>query len=107
MWAFLKEYLYQNFVGFDQWANTRFNGSADETLSSRCYRTRFIPAYNRLRILIDILFFPFQGWNHCEKAYIKDVQGRHLPHMFFEDAIRMNIAFDRNKLGVLVELIPK
>lgn len=32
-------------------------------------------------------------------AYIKDVKGRQLPYKFFDDAIRMNVEFDRNKLG--------
>lgn len=32
-------------------------------------------------------------------AYIKDVKGRHLPYKFFDEAIQMNIEFDRSKLG--------
>lgn len=98
-WPWLREYCYQNFISVDQMVNTWFNGSADETFSSRCYRTRFIPFYNRMRIIIDAMFYPFQGPNHCENAYIKEVLGRQLPQRFYEDAIRMNIAFDDKHLG--------
>ncbi|ODT85359.1 MAG: hypothetical protein ABS69_00880 [Nitrosomonadales bacterium SCN 54-20] len=102
--AALKEYVYQWWIGLDQWINTWFGGSADETISSRCWRTRFIPSVNIARIVIDALFLPFQGPHHCENAYIKDVMGRHLPYRFYDEAIRMNLEFDRNKLGDQVEM---
>ena len=79
--------------------NTWLDGSADETFSSRCYRTRFIPLFNRLRIIVDFIFYPFQGPDHCMHAYEKEVLGRQLPQRFYEDAIRMNIAFDAARLG--------
>lgn len=104
-WPALKEYIYQNAISiFDQAPNTLLGGSADETISSRCYRTRFIPFFNRLRIIIDAGFYLFQGPNHCERAYIKEVLGRQLPQRFYEDAIRMNIAFDAAHLGPNIEM---
>lgn len=98
-WAWFKEYFYQNFIAVDQMVNVWLDGSADETFSSRCYRTRFIPFFNTLRIIIDFCFRPLQGPNHCENAYKKEVLGRQLPQRFYEDAIRMNIAFDAARLG--------
>lgn len=100
-WPWFREYGYQNFIAADQMVNVWFNGSADETFSSRCYRTRFIPFFNCSRIFVDLLFrfVLFQGADHCERAYIKEVLGRQLPQRFYEDAIRMNIAFDAAHLG--------
>lgn len=103
-WPWLKEYYYQNFIGWDQLGNVIFNGSADETLSSRCYRTRFIPRYNMLRIIIDTLFYPFQGPDHCMHAYEKEVLGRQLPNRFYDEAHAMNLRMDENKLGPNIEM---
>lgn len=105
MWAWIREYIYQNAISLlDQSLNTILGGSADETISSRCYRTRFIPFFNRLRIIIDFCFYPFQGPDHCMHAYIKEILGRQLPQRFYEDAIRMNIAFDAKRLGPNIEM---
>ena len=95
----LKEYGYQLFVASDQFLNVVFLGTADETFSSRCYRTRYIPFFYVAQKVVNVLFYPFQGPNHCENAYIKEVLGRHLSQRFYEDAIRMNIAFDAAHLG--------
>lgn len=105
-WAWFREYVYQNFIGWDQLVNVMANGSADETFSSRCYRTRFIPLFNRIRIVVDFVFqyVLLQGPEHCEHAYIKEVLGRQLPQRFYEDAIRMNIAFDAARLGPNIEM---
>ncbi len=67
-----------------------------------------MPEVDRWRVRIDWVFEHIlrQGPNHCENAYIKDVLGRHLPHRFFDEAIRMNLEFDRNKLGNLAG-VPK
>lgn len=101
-----REYGYQNFIAFDQMVNVWFDGSADETFSSRCYRTRFIPFFDKTRKFVDFLFqyILLQGPEHCEKAYIKEVLGRQLPQRFYEDAIRMNIAFDAARLGPNIEM---
>lgn len=106
-WPWFKEYLYQNAISIlDQAPNTLLGGSADETISSRTYRTRFIPFFSRLRVVIDFVFqyVLFQGPDHCERAYIKEVLGRQLPQRFYEDAIRMNIAFDAARLGRNIEM---
>jgi hypothetical protein len=98
-WPWLKEYAYQNFIAWDQLLNVMLGGSADETMSSRCYRMRFIPAYDVLQKGINILFYPLQGPDHCQRAYTKEILGRQEPQRFYEDAIRMNIAFDAARLG--------
>jgi hypothetical protein len=88
----LKEWIYQNFIVLDQWANAFFfGGSADETMSSRCYRLNHIKAYRALEVIINAGFRPFQGPEHCRNAYIKEVRGRQLPHDFFDKAILMGI----------------
>ena len=95
----MREWAYQVFIGLDQFANTLLNGSADETISSRCFRLNHIEVYRIAEKFVDCLFFPFQGWDHCRNAYIKEVSGRHLPSKFYELAVQMNIEYDREKLG--------
>ena len=100
----LKEYGYQLFIALDQGLNVVFLGTADETFSSRCYRTRYIPFFNAAQKVVNAVFYPFQGPGHCENAYIKEVLGRHLSQRFYEDAIRMNIAFDAAHLGTDIRM---
>lgn len=97
----VKEYGYQNSIGIDQLLNTICNGSADETLSSRCWRTRFLPHIERWRVRIDWFFQHVlrQGPDHCKNTYIKEVLGRQLPYRFYDEAIAMNIRFDNEHLG--------
>ena len=71
----LKEYGYQLFIALDQGLN-----------------------------VVNAIFYPFQGPGHCENAYIKEVLGRHLSQRFYEDAIRMNIAFDAAHLGTDIRM---
>ena len=99
----MREWLYQTTVGIDQFFNALTGGSADETLSSRCYRMgAYRKSYRAAELFINGLFYLIEGWGHCKTSYIKDVQGRQLPHKFFDEAVRMNIEFDRDKLGVMV-----
>lgn len=99
MLSYVREYLYQVFIALDQMVNVLTGGSADETMSSRCYRMRFIPFYDGLQKAINVMFYPLQGSDHCMHAYLKEILGRQLPQRFYEDAIRMNIAFDAAHLG--------
>ena len=101
MW---KEWLYQVFIGLDQFVNTLLMGSADETISSRCFRLNHIRAYRAAEIFVNVLFFPFQGPGHCRNAYIKEILGRQLPYEFYDLAVAMNIQYDKDKLGDLVEM---
>ena len=45
---------------------------ADETLSSRCGRLAHRYPYKFWRAVIDPIFRPFQGPNHCANAYKKE-----------------------------------
>jgi hypothetical protein len=104
MWDLFKEWAYQVFIAVDQFINTLLGGSADETMSSRCFRMNYIRTYRYLEIFVNVLFLPFQGTDHCKHAYEKEVLGRQLPQRFYEDAIRMNIAFDAARLGPNIEM---
>lgn len=67
----------QVLIAFDQLINTLFNGWADETFSSRCWRwhrdgKRSWPMY-----MVDALF-----WSkcHCLDSYVSERDRVHLPH---------------------------
>jgi hypothetical protein len=104
MWAWIKEYVYQNFISLDQSVNTLLGGSADETMSSRCFRLDHIPAYRVLEAIVNVIFYPFQGPDHCKHAYEKEVLGRQLPTKFYDDAIEMNLQYDADNLGPNIKL---
>lgn len=70
--------IMQVLIAIDQLANTIFNGYADETLSSRAYRRQHKNKFWKYgRIFIDSLFF----WQkeHCYKAYLSELNRKHLP----------------------------
>jgi hypothetical protein len=75
----LKEWVYQVWIAIDQTLNAIHGGYADETMSARCGRLGGRWPYRLYRPVIDALFYPFQGPNHCVNAYAKERQGRHLP----------------------------
>jgi hypothetical protein len=104
MWAGFKEWIYQNFISLDQSVNTLLGGSADETMSSRCYRLDHIPTYRILEAIVNVIFYPFQGPDHCTHAYQKEILGRQLPTKFYDLAIEMNLQYDKDKLGPHIEL---
>lgn len=98
------EWIYQNSIALDQSVNTFLKGSADETMSCRCYRLNHIRAYRVLEIGINVLFHPFQGPRHCERAYIKEILGRSLPYKFFDRATAMNLQYDKDHLGDQIQM---
>lgn len=104
MWRLFKEWVYQVTIALDQFVNTLLGGSADETMSSRCFRLDHIATYRALESGINFIFMPFQGPHHCEHAYMKEVLGRQLPYKFYDLAIEMNIQYDKDKLGDKVEI---
>jgi hypothetical protein len=71
--------LYQLFIAFDQLCNVVLGNPfsaetwADETVSSRCGRLGHRYPYKIFRVLLDALFYPFQGPNHCWNAYQKEL----------------------------------
>lgn len=66
-------------IGFDQLANAITGGWPDETLSSRCGRLGHRYPYKAWKAIIDTLFEPFQGPNHCRNAYLKEKSRYHFP----------------------------
>jgi hypothetical protein len=104
MWRLFKEWVYQVTIALDQQANAILGGSADETMSSRCFRLDHIPTYRVLEKMVNVLFRPFQGPDHCKHAYEKEVLGRQLPYKFYDLAIEMNLQYDKDKLGDKVEV---
>ena len=75
----MKQYLLYNAIAVDQLINTLLNGSPDETLSSRAYRTEQQGKYfgKFFRPLIDLLFW-FDK-NHCKGAYLAEINKLQLP----------------------------
>lgn len=97
----VKEQIYQVVVALDQTLNALTGGMADETISSRCFRLNHKKTYRVAEILINLLFFPFDGWNHCEQSYITEVMGRHLPTKFYDLAYEMNLEFDIRRAALV------
>lgn len=76
--------ILQLFIALDQLINVLTNPFseetwADETLSSRCGRLGHRYPYKAWRILIDAIFRPFQGPNHCVNAMNKEKSHYNLP----------------------------
>lgn len=79
-----KHGLLQLFIAFDQLLNVISNPFsnqtwADETISSRCGRLGNRYPYKLYKVVIDTLFYPFQGPGHCITAYKKEKQRYNLP----------------------------
>jgi hypothetical protein len=72
-----KHGLLQLFIAFDQLINVLANPFstetwADETISSRCGRLGHRYPYKVYQVVINVIFWPFQGPNHCANAYKKE-----------------------------------
>lgn len=80
----IKHGLIQLFIAFDQLVNVITNPFseqtwADETISSRCGRLGHRYPYKFYKVIIDAMFRPFQGPNHCVNAYKKELTRYHFP----------------------------
>lgn len=80
----IKNYALHNLLAIDQLFNTILGGYADETLSSRAWRSY---AKNKIfglifRPTIDLLFF-FEN-DHCYNAYISELRRKQMPSEFQE-----------------------
>ena len=76
-----RKYLHQLLIAIDQLLNTLLAGYADETLSSRAYRSQHDKLrWKIVRIILDGLFF----WEkeHCKNAFISELKQGHLPSIF-------------------------
>lgn len=81
----IKLYIYFILIGIDQLLNTIFMGAPDETISARCYRNRDKVVWNTLMSILNLIFYPFDGDNHCQQAYENELKRLQLP-----DEYRMN-----------------
>jgi hypothetical protein len=73
-------YFRNNLIAIDQLLNTATGGHPDETLSSRTGReAKNSKFWRALEIVIDAMFHPFQGPNHCWNAYLKEMTRYHFP----------------------------
>lgn len=80
----IKHGLFQLFIAFDQLFNVLLSPFsletwADETISSRCGRLIHRYPYKFYAAVIDLLFHPFQGPNHCVNAYQKELTRYQFP----------------------------
>lgn len=66
------EYVRNVAIGLDQMANCILFGYPDETLSARCGRLIHRYPYKAWAVLVDAIFRPFQGPNHCLNAHLKE-----------------------------------
>lgn len=75
------QYLANVATGIDQALNAILFGYPDETLSARCGRSRHRYPYKVWVRIIDPIFYPFQGPNHCYNAHLKERarKGYHSP----------------------------
>lgn len=73
-------YLLNAAVAFDRFCNAALNGSPDETLSARAWRTEQTGKIFGciFRPLIDVLFWVVQR-EHCKKAYQAELARKQLP----------------------------
>lgn len=72
----------QVLIAIDQVLNTLVGGFADETLSARAWRCRDdSKRWSIARRVIDAAFKPFQP-NHCERAYINELDRKQYPHHY-------------------------
>ena len=74
-------YLLNIAISFDQLCNAALNGSPDETLSARAWRTeqtgKFFGKF--FRPVIDTFFLLFLQREHCKKAYFAELRRNQLP----------------------------
>jgi hypothetical protein len=90
-WLLVKYIGYQIVIAGDQLLNAMTGGSAEETLSSRCYRLDAYESYMIAEKIIDAVFYPLDGPNHCWQAY-ENARSRAVSFLTQEKAIAMNAA---------------
>lgn len=56
-----------------------FFGYADESVSSRCWRLRAYHGWSHLRFVVDLVFSFFGQQNHCQAAYMAELERRQFP----------------------------
>ena len=77
-------WIVQLLIALDQLVNVlcaplSLQAWADETISSRCGRLGHRYPYKAYKVVIDAIFYPFQGPNHCENAHKKELTRYQFP----------------------------
>ena len=73
----LKLYILNILIAFDQFVNVLCLGQPDETISSRAWRCKDANSFwGVMHSLINKLFF-FQK-DHCHKAYLAELERKHI-----------------------------
>jgi len=49
-------------------------GSADESISARCWREQSHPFWGRLRRVVEAIFWVRDRGRHCQEAYERDIE---------------------------------
>src|SRR5690625_816445 len=77
-----RRYFHQLLIAIDQLVNAALFGWADETLSSRAYRTQYKRRWRVIMRGINGIFF----WqeDHCRDAYLFERDKGHVPPEFRE-----------------------
>ena len=65
----MKSWFKQVLVSLDQMVNALLGGWADETLSSRCWRLRHLPAWGTARRVLDAVAGLLGDKDHCRASY--------------------------------------
>lgn len=74
-----KEWAYQIALSIDQGLSAVFNGNASETVSARCYRNNHKQPYKTYEKVINFIYLPLQGPDHCRRRYLKELAGINRP----------------------------
>ena len=80
----MSKYFINLSIGFDQFVNTIFGGSPDETISAAAWRLGELRGWKRwhyFRLFIDFLFCwqkKVDGKAHCQQAFDSEVERKHL-----------------------------
>jgi hypothetical protein len=78
-WSMWSQYTKNVFIGVDQLLNAIIGGDPDETISSRLGKAHR-GQYGRLLywgtyvfwLITNIIWFPWDGWGHCEQSIEED-----------------------------------
>src|SRR5699024_4847335 len=77
-----RRYFHQLAIAVDQLVNAALCGWADETLSSRAYRTQYKRRWQVIMRVINGIFFSQE--NHCRDAYLLELDKGRVPPEFRE-----------------------
>lgn len=85
IWALVQRYLLNILIAVDQLASALLGGDPDETISSRLGKAQrgdygVTQSYLWLPLVwvVDLIFWPVDGWSHCRRRIEEDEGARAL-----------------------------